>query len=180
MPLPAHLCLIYGSNRDNRLCDTVANWLQCELEDTHFTSDIIDPGMHHDLRERNEKLARADGFIVITPEYNHSFPAPLKAIIDGAKSEWEAKPVAFVSYGASISGGMQAVEQLRGVFAALHTVSVREQVAIARAHTAFGADGTPHDRDGLHQAFTRMMKRLTWWSDALSRARAKHPYSEAA
>jgi len=61
-------------------------------------------------------------FVVVTPEYNHGYPAPLKSLIDSVGREWQAKPVAFVSYG-GVSGGLRAVEQLRQVFAKLHMVT---------------------------------------------------------
>ncbi len=67
-------------------------------------------------------------FVVVTPEYNHSFPGPLKAAIDRHVTPWQAKPVGFVSYG-GISGGLRAVEHLRQVFAELHAVTVRETVS---------------------------------------------------
>ena len=111
------------------------------------------------------------------PEYNHSFPAPLKAIIDAAKSEWEAKPVAFVSYG-GISGGLRAVEQLRGVFAELHAVGIRDQVSFAFARSAFDPAGKPRDGEAVGQAFDVMFDRLSWWAEALSSARAERPYRE--
>jgi NADPH-dependent FMN reductase len=62
-----------------------------------------------------ERIAAAEAFVVVTPEYNHGYPAPLKALIDSSGAEWYAKPIAFVSYG-GISGGLRAVEQLRLVF----------------------------------------------------------------
>jgi NAD(P)H-dependent FMN reductase len=180
MPASANLCLIYGSARSGRLCDTVADWTQNELAwHDYFAVQIVDPLVHHDPGERNRILERADAFLVITPEYNHSFPAPLKEIIDGATSAWEAKPVAFVSYGGR-SGGLRAVEHLRSVFASLHTVGVREQILITNPRSAFDGAGQPSDKGGLHHAFTAMMARLTWWADALLQARAKHPYREAA
>jgi NAD(P)H-dependent FMN reductase len=58
------------------------------------------------------RIDAADAFVVVTPEYNHSYPASLKHAIDMAYGEWNAKPVAFVSYG-GISGGLRAVEALR-------------------------------------------------------------------
>ncbi len=71
-----------------------------------------------------ERIDRADAFVVVTPEYNHAYPAVLKFMIDCAYAEWQAKPVAFVSYG-GISGGLRAVEQLRLVFAELHADAAR-------------------------------------------------------
>src|SRR5690606_27212247 len=65
-----------------------------------------------------ERIERADAIIVVTPEYNHGYPAALKHAIDLGYSEWHAKPVGFVSYG-GMSGGLRAVEQLRQVFSEL-------------------------------------------------------------
>jgi hypothetical protein len=79
-----------------------------------------------------ERLAEADAYVVVTPEYNHSFPAALKNVIDWHLTEWAAKPVGFVSYG-GISGALRAIEHLRGVFAELHTVTIRETVSFAGA-----------------------------------------------
>ena len=61
-------------------------------------------------------IDRADAFVVVTPEYNHSYPASLKQAIDVLNAPWRRKPVAFVSYG-GLSGGLRAVEHLRQVFA---------------------------------------------------------------
>ncbi|MGV9772046.1 NADPH-dependent FMN reductase [Streptosporangium sp. NPDC003464] len=72
--------------------------------------------------------AAADAFVIVTPEYNHSFPASLKNAVDWRQEEWRGKRVAFVSYGQA-SGGLRAVEQLRPVFAALGAVCVGEPVS---------------------------------------------------
>lgn len=175
----SHLCLIYGSARDGRLCDTVANWVHRQLvEYEHLRVSVVDPLDGRTHQERNATLAEADAFLVITAEYNHSFSAPLKAIIDGAKQEWEAKPVAFFSYGGTTSGGLRAVEQLRVVFAELHAVSVRDQVSIAFAHSAFGESGELKDETRVRRSFEVMLARLGWWTDALAQARVRHPYRE--
>ncbi len=176
---PTNLCLVYGSAREGRLCDTVADWVHRQLlRHEHLRVSVVDPLDGRTSSERNATLAEADAFLVITPEYNHSFPAPLKAIIDGARQEWEAKPVAFLSYG-GISGGLRAVEQLRGVFAELHAVSVRDQVSIAFAYSAFDEDGGLHHEEEVRRAFDLMLTRLGWWAGALSEARTRQPYREA-
>ncbi len=61
---------------------------------------------------------------MITPEYNHGYPASLKQAIDVPRDEWREKAVGFVSYD-GVSGGLRVVEQLRQVFAELHTVTMR-------------------------------------------------------
>jgi NAD(P)H-dependent FMN reductase len=189
MPIP--LSLIYGSTRDGRLCDTVAHWTAAQIERCGgFAVNAVDPG-HPDVERAmagkddaaraalRRRIERAEAFVVVTPEYNHSFPAPLKALIDATGAGWQAKPVAFVSYG-GISGGLRAVEHLRHVVAELHAVGIRDGVSFANAWDRFDGDGRLIDPDGAEQAAARMLGRLSWWAGALSRARAAHDYAEAA
>ena len=190
--------LIYGSARQGRFCDTVARWTEKELGASgHFSVEVIDPVAHgravrhegHEnegsahgaggYRSLRAQLDAADAFVVVTPEYNHGYPAALKELIDSAGEEWYAKPVAFVSYG-GVSGGLRAVEQLRQVFAELHVVSIRDSVSFQNAWQRFDADGCPADPDRCSTQMSRMLAKLHWWATALRTAREKSPYSTAA
>ncbi|MGA5193751.1 NADPH-dependent FMN reductase [Streptomyces exfoliatus] len=122
------------------------------------------------------RLAAADAFVVVTPEYNHSFPASVKNLIDWHNVEWHAKPVGFVSYG-GMAGGLRAVEQLRPVFAEVHAVTVRDTVSFHNAWSQFDADGAPTDAESCGSAAKLMIDRLRWWAVALSEARAISPYT---
>ncbi len=186
-----HLAVIVGSTRRGRFAPTVAGWFmkQVAQRDT-MAVDVIDlaevglPDVLHDFGEVrvpevdavSARLARADAFVVITPEYNHSFPAPLKRLLDRHRPEWQAKPVGFVSYG-GMAGGLRAVEQLRLVFAELHSVTVRDTVSFHGAGAAFGGDGRPKDATGAHAAAKVMLDSLVWWGGALRDARGKMPYA---
>lgn len=173
-----HLAVIYGSTREGRLCDTIVNWLAAQLEQGGgYTLDLIDPAAGTaDLRGR---LDRADAFIVATPEYNHGYPAPLKALIDSANAEWQAKPVGFVSYG-GISGGSRAVEQLRQVFAELHAVTLRDCVSFINVWEQFDDRGQLRDAARTERSLARMLAHLRWWATSLREARDHHPYAEIA
>ncbi|WP_338447078.1 NAD(P)H-dependent oxidoreductase [Pelagerythrobacter marensis] len=172
--------LVYGSARPGRLCDSVAGWVAERVAARGgMAVETIDPAAGHDEAELIRRIDRADGFIVVTPEYNHSFPAPLKALIDAASSEWHAKPVAFVSYG-GISGGLRAVEHLRGVFAELHAVGIRDTVSFAAAWEQFGEDAQLHDPRRAERAMATLLLRFDWWSRALRNARIAQSYGEAA
>ncbi len=183
MAPPIKLALIYGSAREGRFCDTVARWAAAQIESRpEFSLHTIDPAaldLARDGETLRRRIGQADAFVVVTPEYNHSFPAPLKALIDSAYHEWQAKPVGFVSYG-GISGGLRAVEQLRLVFAELHAVGLRDTVSFANAHQQFGADGTPLDGQGATRAMATLLSRLAWWALALREAREARPYEGAA
>lgn len=191
MTSPIKLALIYGSAREGRFCETVARWTAAQIvERDRFALDVIDPailaisalGGRSDAIVRaalSERIGEADAFVVVTPEYNHSFPAPLKQLIDSVSEEWRAKPVAFVSYG-GISGGLRAVEHLRHVFAELHAVTVRDTVSFANAWSQFDVHGALNDPTYANAAMKVMLQRLSWWANALSAARAVEPYADAA
>ena len=114
----------------------------------------------------------------MTPEYNHGYPAPLKALIDSAGVEWHAKPVAFVSYG-GVSGGLRAVEQLRLVFAELHAVTIRDSVSPG-AWEQFDETGALRNPERAHRGMKTLVARLHWWAVALRQARSMAPYSLSA
>lgn len=188
---PIRLAVIVGSTREGRFGPKVANWFtgRAALRDD-VSVDVIDladtplpPSLTHRpgpedasaLEAVTPRLDAADAFAVVTPEYNHSYPAPLKNAIDWHYSQWQAKPVGFVSYG-GMSGGLRAVEHLRPVFAEVHAVTVRDTVSFHSAWEAFGADGALTDPQGPDTAATVMLDQLVWWADALRTARTARPY----
>lgn len=183
MEIPLRLLLIYGSVRPNRLCDTVARWAEAEVaRDPAFTLEVLDPRPawpEIDAEGLRASLAAADAALIVAPEYNHSFPGPLKALIDSVSEEWAAKPVAFVSYGAA-SGGLRAVEHLRAVFAELHAVAIRDGVAFHNVWESFRTDGRPADEFRPARAIRKMLAQLAWWGRALRAARETQAYGEAA
>ncbi|WP_433247794.1 NADPH-dependent FMN reductase [Streptosporangium sp. CA-135522] len=126
------------------------------------------------------RIGAADGFVVVTPEYNHAYPAALKLAIDSVRHEWAAKPVGFVSYGGR-SGGLRAVEQLRLVFAELHVVSLRDTVSFHLERDRFDA-AEPDGADsrggtgGADDAAKVMLDHLAWWATTLREGRATRPY----
>jgi len=175
--------IIYGSTRPGRFCDTVARWAAERVAlKTGFTVELIDPaalGLGVDLDDLKQRMETCDAFVIVTPEYNHGYPAPLKSLIDSVGSEWHAKPVAFVSYG-GVSGGLRAVEQLRLVFAELHAVTIRDSVSFAGAWEQFDTEGRLISPERAERSMDAMLARLHWWAVALTNARATVPYSQRA
>jgi len=174
------LAVIVGSVRAGRFAPVVRKWLEGRLaEQDDFTVDLIDladlvlPDSldgSGDAELFCKRVAGADAFVVITPEYNHSFPGGLKTAIDTAHDEWIAKPVALVSYG-GMAGGLRAAEQLRLVFAELQAVTMRETVSFHWAHQLFDEDGTLRDAEQANAAARSMLDQLRWWAVALRGAR---------
>ncbi|MGW7725708.1 NADPH-dependent FMN reductase [Streptomyces canus] len=188
--VPLHVALVIGSNRHGRFGPVVADWLLDRLRDRDdLVPAIVDvaetdlpttmapsPEVTAALASVTPKLASADAFVVLTPEYNHSYPAGLKNLIDWHFTEWQAKPVALVSYG-GISGGLRAVEHLRQVFAELHAVTVRDTVSFHNAGGSF-ADGRLKDPSGPDAAAKTMLDQLVWWGRVLREGRAARSYGE--
>ncbi len=181
---PLRVAVIVASTRKGRFGPTVAAWFAEEAGrradlDVKIV-DLADADTDTGARTGfvTGQLAAADAFVVVTPEYNHSYPAPLKAVIDSHFREWRAKPVGFVSYG-GISGGLRAVEHLRAVFAELHAVTVRDTVSFHGAQSCFGADGRPLDPAEPSVAAGRLLNRLTWWGLTLRDAHQTRPYVTA-
>jgi NAD(P)H-dependent FMN reductase len=183
------VALVYGSTREGRFCDTVANWAAERIVSSGaFALGLIDPAAPDlaasragaiDISALKRRIGRADAIVVVTPEYNHGYPAPLKSLIDSASAEWQAKPVAFVSYG-GIAGGLRAVEQLRLVFAEVHAVAIRDSVSFANAWAQFDAAGKLVEPDAANAAMSTMLARLSWWALALRTAREASAYALAA
>jgi NAD(P)H-dependent FMN reductase len=179
---PLAIAVIIGSTREARFAPTVVGWFAgLAGQRADMVLDIIDladiglpavlsgqhtPGVHAYV----ERIGRADGFVVITPEYNHGYPASLKQAIDFPHAEWKAKPAGFVSYG-GMAGGLRAVEQLRQVFAELHVVTMRDTVSFHQFWEGFDESGQPRDPTGCENAAKVMLDQLAWWATALRTAR---------
>jgi len=179
------VAVIIGSVRAGRFGPTVATWFarQVAARDD-MTLDLLDLAdfMHPadmsdaaDVREFAARIGAANAFVVITPEYNHSYPGPLKTALDSLGQEWRGKVAGFVSYG-GMSGGLRAVEALRIVFAELHTATIRETVSFHGVRGQFDAEGEPINAEAVGTAATVMLNQLAWWARALKEARAVHPY----
>lgn len=189
---PLRLAVIVGSTRNGRFGPTVAAWfvaharkrkdLEVDLIDLAEVGlpDVLtgqDESLPTEVQALAPRLAAADAFVVVTPEYNQSFPAPLKTAIDWYFEEWNAKPVALVSYGRE-SGGLHAAAQLRQVFAELHAVAIRETVALPRYWELFAADGSwPKPTAECNTTVKSTLDQLSWWALALREARQKRPFS---
>ncbi|EWH00170.1 NADPH-dependent FMN reductase [Halomonas sp. BC04] len=172
------VAVIYGSVREGRFCDTVGQWVVDQIQPRKaFATVVIDP-VAEPVSAFGKRLDEADAFVVVTPEYNHSYPAALKALIDGYKAQWQAKPVAFVSYGGA-SGGLRAVEHLRHVFAELHAVGIRDGVMFPNSWEQFDEHGQPLQAQRFERGMQTMLARLAWWAETLRQGRAERDYTQA-
>lgn len=184
---PLRLMIIIGSTREGRFGPTVANWFVGEtatradidldvldLAEARLPDTLRSSTVPPEVAAVSPRLAAADAFVIVTPEYNRSYPASLKTLIDWHVVEWQRKPVAFVSYG-GLSGGLRAVEHLRQVFHGLDATTLRDFVSFHGTCTSFDADGRPIDVDAKAAAAKSMLDQLDWWARALREPRAARP-----
>lgn len=181
--------VIIGSTRASRFGVQPAEWifqelkkqsdLEVELIDLRdwplpFFNESVSPAFNNgkyelDLAQKwAAKIGEADGYVFVTPEYNHGYSAVLKNAIDYISREWNKKPVAFVAYGSV--GGVRAVEQLRQVAAELQMVSIRQAVYIVNFWSLLDEQGKLKT-ESLQSSADAMIENLLWWTKALKTAR---------
>jgi NAD(P)H-dependent FMN reductase len=190
------IAIILGSTRPGRNGEAVARWvydIASQRDDAEFElvdlkdfdlpllDEPVPPAMGQYSKEHTlawaAKIAEFDGFVFVTPEYNHSTSGALKNAIDYLYAEWNNKAAGFVSYGSA--GGIRAVEHLRHIMAELQIADVRGQVALSLTtdfeNSSVFAPATHHE--GIA---TGMLDQLVAWSAALTSVRQPKPVHEAA
>ena len=184
------IAVILGSTRPGRNGEAVANWVydiantrtdaEFELVDIQdYNLPLLDEpvppslGKYSKLHTRtwSSKIASFDGFVFVTPEYNHSTSAALKNAIDFLFAEWNNKAAGFVSYGSAM--GVRAVEHLRLIMAELMIADVRAQVMLSLA-TDFENYSAFKPAAGKDKQVTTMLDQVIEWSEAMKSVREHH------
>ncbi len=121
-------------------------------------------------KEWSKIIDNADGFIFVTPEYNHSFSPVLKNAIDYLWFEWHHKPVSYVSYG-SLAGGSRAVEHLRSIAAETKMYDLREQILLPNYWEHLDEEGKYQFTDRHVHAANGILDDLIFWAKTMKAAR---------
>ncbi|HEX5201067.1 MAG TPA: NAD(P)H-dependent oxidoreductase [Actinoplanes sp.] len=185
------IAVVLGSTRPGRNGEAVARWMydlagkrsDAEFElldiadfDLPMLDEPVPPSMgqysHEHTRRWAAKVAEFDGYVFVTPEYNHSTSAALKNALDHVYAEWNNKAAGFVSYGSA--GGIRAVEQLRLMMAELQVATVRAQVALS-LFTDFENYSSFHPAADHEPAVTALLDQLVCWSQAMKSVRERDP-----
>lgn len=186
--------VITGTTRQGRFSERVAAWVTARLgERAAFELELVDLREYpltffdgdppartgRDYADEavvrfGQVIDRADGYVILTAEYNHGYPAVLKNALDSTFVEWRRKPVAFVGWGNT--GGARAVEQLRAVAVEFEMAPLRHAVHVLPdvMRAIFQADD-PDDLAHfapLEPRLAMLGEDLEWWMRALATARA--------
>jgi NAD(P)H-dependent FMN reductase len=179
----SQVLVILGSTRAGRRCPAIASWVvgiarDCapleyevvDLRDWHLPMDDEPgiPALDGYTREHTEawsrKVAGAAAIVLVTPQYNWGYPAPLKNALDHLYNEWAGKPLVIVTYGGH--GGNKCAAQLRQVAEGLHMRAIQTMPAIELSREMVkGAACTPETdfvnyADTVRKAFGELVSEL--------------------
>jgi NAD(P)H-dependent FMN reductase len=185
--------VITGSTRADRFSEKPALWITDELKKQEgvevelldlrdypmpFFEEGVSPSMkkepykHPVVSRWTAKIAEGDAFVIVTPEYNHGYPAVLKNALDYVYPEWNKKAVGFVSYGTV--GGARAVEQLRQVAVELQMAPIRQSIHLPADKWVSVLTGKMSAEEmfvSLAGPAETFIDQLAWWARALKAAR---------
>jgi len=177
-----------GSLRSDRNGEKVGKWIRKKIESRGHKIFLIDP-MELDLpildrmykemdspeekfRKLREMIVSSDGYVPITPEYNHTTSAALKNTLDYCLEEYFFKPSAIVSYSVGPFGGINAAQHLRQIFAELGAPSIPSSLQISKVHEAFDNDGNLLAPE-YEKRLDRFLDEFEWYLDAFKNQRLK-------
>jgi NAD(P)H-dependent FMN reductase len=188
------VAILLGSVRLNRIGHKPANYLLRKCRERGLETTLVDPLEHKlPLLERmykeyppgeapdvlarlREIIHRADGYIVVSAEYNHSIPPALSNLIDHFLEEYFFKPSAIACYSAGPFGGVRAAMQLRAMLGEIGTTTIPSILPFPKAQKAFDENLQPID-ERTEKATDRFLAEFEWYARALKAAREQgKPY----
>src|SRR5436190_17484188 len=187
-PMPLNIAILYGSVREARAGIRLVRFLDAALRRRGHETSIVDPAeqrlplldrMYKEYERGRapavmERLAelyrRADGFAIVSGEYNHGIPPALKNLLDHFLEEYFFRPSAIVCYSAGQFGGVRAAMQLRMTLAELGMPTIPSLLPVPRIDEAFTAAGDPTN-PGFEKRCERFFREFEWYAEALRQAR---------
>ncbi|MGI9223912.1 MAG: NADPH-dependent FMN reductase [Woeseiaceae bacterium] len=182
--------VVYGSARRARQGIKAARFIVRQLEARGHTVTLIDSEEQQlpllDLMYKEydagsapaameavaETFRNADGFIIVSGEYNHSVPAALKNLLDHFQKEYLYKPSGIVTYSAGPFGGVRGLGNLRTILAELGTPSIPSAFPVSQVFKAFDDDGVAEDK-AYNERVVRFLDEYEWYANAMKTARCK-------
>lgn len=185
----SHIAIISASVRDGRKSHNVALHLERTLKATSNTVDLLDlhefdfPLFHERLKfmkeppvkvlDFAERIRKAEGVIIVTPEYNGSFPASLKNVIDLLTEDWKGKPISFCTASGGAFAGTQVMVELLFPLWKIKAWVVPSSMQVPKVQEAFSSDGSVLvDAEGWERRTKVFLDDLGWAMEAKRRMEA--------
>jgi len=193
--MPLNIAVIYGSARSNRQGIKAAKFIVNKLKERDYEVTLVDSQefklpfldkMYKEYKDEKapellEKLAqiikKADGYMVVSAEYNHSVPAALKNLIDYFMEEYFYKPSGIVTYSAGPFGGVRVAVHLRAILGEVGTVSIPSMFPISKVQDSFDEEGNALD-EAYNKRIKKFLDEFDWYLKALKAAREKEKCKE--
>jgi len=170
-----------GTARKGRQSEKVAKFVLQEVTNAGLNTELIDVRDFRieatdntqetpQAKKLSKKISRADGFIIISPEYNHGYPGELKMMLDMFYQQYAKKPVGFCGVSAGPLGGARVVEQLRLVSIEFHMLPIREAVYFSSVQDLFDEKGAIKNKS-FHDRIGKLLDELVWYAKILKVSR---------
>ncbi len=171
--------LLLGTNRQDRASEPVAKWVFSKMRERHDIETVYFDVRDFDLPredygtniagrfpEWRDAVIKADGLVIVTPEYNHGYPGTLKFVLDSLLKEYIHKAVAFVGVSSGPWGGTRVIEALVPMVRELGLAVTFTDLNFPRAHTRFDEQGNLLD-DAYEQRVVGFLDELVWMATTL-------------
>lgn len=172
-----YIPLILGTSREGRLSEPVAKFVLEQMKAHGFDSELID--IRDYLGEAKTKamesakadkwkdvISRADGFVMVVPEYNHSYPGELKMFLDQFYDEYLHKPVGVCGVSVGGFGGVRVIDAMNTLLVTLKMIPVPYPVPFTKAGELFDEEGKIKE-DRYEASLTKMFDELSWFAEKL-------------
>lgn len=187
---PLDIVVFYGSVRSARKGIRAARFIAAECGKRGHKVTLVDPLEHRlpmldkmykeyekgeapaELQRLADIVAPADGYIVVSGEYNHTVPPALTNLLDHFLEEYFWKPSAIVCYSAGSFGGVRAAMTLRAMLAEMGMSSIPSLMPVPRVQKAFDEDGAPEDDEWFKRA-DKFLSEFEWYAYAMKVARGE-------
>jgi len=177
-----YIPIILGTARKDRNSEKAANFVLGEFKKVEgVETEILDvrdyrlPATDDSVEQEQakefaKKITKADGFIIVSPEYNHGYPGELKMMLDMLYTEYNRKPVGICGVAGGGMGGVRVVEQLKLVAIEFQMVPIRNAVYFSNIRKLFDEQGNITD-DTYSERLQKFFEELIWYAKALKQAR---------
>jgi len=184
--LKPHIVIISASVREGRKSHRLALYFKKFVEEKNLASvEIADLNEYQfpvfserlmfqknpseKVLDFSNRIKRASGVIIVTPEYNGGYPASLKNAVDLLYDEWQHKPIAIAMASNGIFGGTQVITSLLFSLWKIHAIVVPAMFPTPTVDKNFSEDGVPIDKAGTDKRATAFVNELLWFIEAKKR-----------